>query len=127
MKLLFKAALIGALLITSCSITISPVESSPTQLTFYNNSSEDLELVKWKPYNNTTYYFTKDQILDGVNFFGGLKSGHLQTLTVNPGSSYFYFYFVGDVTNYRTITLVTVDKGQTRLFEFNNLTDFTNN
>jgi hypothetical protein len=107
------AAAIAAVVLAGCSLLF------PTKLTLQNTSGVGLEFLEWNGTQFGTVSVWEPLLSRNVR---GLNPGYQDTQVVSPGGDYVYFEFPGDVTDYRTVEYVTINRGDDYTFTFYNST-----
>ena len=109
MKKLFAVMVISAFVLAACDEEKIEIK---TTLTVSNNSGQFLYNVRW---NETQ--------MTGIRF---LATGHKITGNVKPGTEYIFFN-ISDISGlWRTMELVTIEKGEEKTFNFLNSTIVVN-
>lgn len=112
-KLLMLLVLVSSLSFIGCS---NPLAPKTTELTIVNNTSTDIDIVKWNGISfgdDTVYDYTLGKYVDGI------AAGSESTKEVTAGSGYIYFYFVDSNTKQQSTHYVTVGEGKHLQYTFN--------
>ncbi len=85
---------------------------SCTKLTISNNTSFDLDLIRWIDEDGETYWFGTDRVYDYVlyMYLDGMHPGSSDEQDVDPGNSPIYFWFASGGPEYRTVDWIEVEK-----------------
>ncbi len=97
---------------------------SCTKLEITNNTSFDLDLIRWIDEDGDTERFGTDRVWDYVldQYLDGMRPGGSDEKDVDPGDSPIYFWFAAGGPEYKTVDWIEVEKRKSESYTFRDST-----